>query len=746
MKLSGYKGNYVGLSDEEVEASRKTNGSNQLEPVKRGNILTKIAHIFKEPMFLLLAITATIYFALGSISDGIIMLVFVVFVSGIDIFQEWRTEKAIQALKTLSSLNTKVVRNNKVIEVSSDDLVVGDIVILDEGDKISADGHILECYSFGVDESSLTGESEIVFKNNKESDDNDHWKRNICYAGTSVTSGGAIVKITDVGFNTEYGKIGAALNSIVRNKTPLEKQVRRLITICAYISLLLCASVIVVGFFNNPNNYVSLYERITHSVLAGITVAMATIPEELPVVLTVFLAMGAWDLVKKNTLVKSVPTVEALGAVSVLCVDKTGTLTANEMAIEEIYVDDDSTEDELLQISALACKEDSYDPMESAILNYGFEKCLDKNKLFDHELVHEYPFMTEFKMVGRIWNIGDNDLLCVKGAYENVLPLCNLSAEKKDTVEGKIVELSQKGYRVLVVAKQEIDVEICKNITDHNLVFLGLIALIDPLREGVAASIQECYRAGIRVIMITGDNGETAKGIARQIDLKYSENVITGIELEAMSDKELEEKVKTTDIFARVYPTHKMRIVTALQNNGDIVAMTGDGVNDAPALKKAEVGIAISKKSTSVAKEAADMILLDNDFEIIVGAIKNGRRIYSNIKKAILYIFVVHIPIALISLFVPMLDYPILLLPVHVVLLELIIDPMSSIVFERLKADKDIMLQKPRKVSEALVNLNMIIKSLIQGAVASVIIIGSYIYLLNTNVDKSYAEIGRAHV
>jgi Ca2+-transporting ATPase len=342
-------------------------------------------------------------------------------------------------------------------------------------------------------------------------------------------------------------------------------------------------------------------------------------------------------------------------------------------------------------------------------------------------------------MVGRIWNIGDNDLLCVKGANENVLPLCNLSSEKMDTIEGKIVELSKRGYRVLVVAKQEVDVEVCQNITDHNLVFLGLIALIDPLREGVAASIQECYRAGIRVIMITGDNGETAKGIARQINLKYSDNVITGIELEAMSDKELEEKVKTADIFARVYPTHKMRIVTALQNNGDIVAMTGDGVNDAPALKKAEVGIAISKKSTSVAKEAADMILLDNDFEIIVGAIKNGRRIYSNIKKAILYIFVVHIPIALISLFVPMLDYPILLLPVHVVLLELIIDPMSSIVFERLKADKDIMLQKPRKVSEALVNLNMIIKSIIQGAVASLIIIGSYIYLLNTNVDKSYA-------
>lgn len=740
MKLNGYKGKYIGLNSNQVIDSRKKHGANQLEATKKDNLLTKVIHLFKEPMFLLLAITATIYFALGSISDGAIMLVFVVFVSGIDIFQEWRTEKALQALKTLSSLNTKAVRNNKVVEISSDDLVVGDIVILDEGDKIPADGDILECYSFGVDESSLTGESEIVFKTSKDIDDNDHWKKNMCYAGTSVTSGGAVIKITSVGFSTEYGKIGAALNSIVRAKTPLEKQVRKLITICAYISMLLCTAVIVVDLLNNPNNYVDWAERITHSVLAGITVAMATIPEELPVVLTVFLAMGAWGLVKRNTLVKSIPTVEALGAVSVLCVDKTGTLTANEMSIQEIYVDEDSTEEEVLEISALACKEDSYDPMEKAILTCGFEKCLDKNSLFDHELVHEYPFLTEFKMVGRIWNFGDSSLLCVKGAYENVLPLCNLEDGRKKKIEKKILSLSKQGYRILAIAKQSVDVEVCKKITDHNLTFLGLIALADPLREGVADSIKECYDAGIRVIMITGDNGETAKGIARQMGLRYGSNVITGVELEAMSDEELREKVKTTDIFARVYPTHKMRIVEALQSDGHIVAMTGDGVNDAPALKRAEVGIAISKKSTSVAKEAADMILLDNDFEIIVDAIKNGRRIYGNIKKAIMYIFIVHIPIALISLMVPMLNYPELLLPVHVVLLELIIDPMSSIVFERLKADKDIMKKKPRSVSESLVTLKMLCKSLTQGIIVSLVIIGSYIYLIDTSCSQAYAS------
>ena len=721
---------YPGLSNQEVIKSREKYGTNEMEKKKKETIFQKIIHIFTEPMFLLLIITASIYFILGEISDGIIMLCFVLFISGIEFVQEQKTDKAIEALNNLSSLNVKVIRNGSITIIDSKDIVVDDIIILEEGDKISADGIILECQGLGVNESALTGESEIVYKHLKDNT-NQPFRLNMCYAGCDVTNGSAIIKVTNVGPNTEYGKIGSTLNSISKEKTPLEKQINKLIVVCTIISSLFFISVIIINLIYNKD--LILKERIIHSILSGITVAMATIPEEIPVVLTVFLAMGSWTLAKKNTLTKNMKAVETLGAVTVLCTDKTGTLTQNKMTVKETLSNDSSFN----LISCLACSKNPYDPMEIAIQDYCLKDKLTK-EIYDNKLIHEYVFNNEDKMMGQVWKINNQNLLCVKGAYENILPLCNLK-EEYSSLTNKIKEFSNLGYRVLAVAKKDNLTKIPKNLKDNKLEFVGLIALIDPPRIGVKESIKSCYNAGIKVIMITGDNGETAKGIAKQIGLTHNDNVITGIELENMTDEELATKVKDTNIFARVYPHHKMRIVKALQKNKEVVAMTGDGVNDAPALKKAEIGISMGKRGTNVAKEASDMILMDDNFNTIVDAIKNGRTIYNNIKKAISYILIIHIPIAFATFFVPLFNLPALLLPIHIVLLELIIDPTSSIIFQRLKPDNNVMKEQPRSLEEPIMNKKTVIKCILQGLIIFIFFFGSYYYLTKIGVNHSLA-------
>ena len=454
---------------------------------------------------------------------------------------------------------------------------------------------------------------------------------------------------------------------------------------------------------------------------------MATIPEEIPVILTVFLAMGAWELTKEKTLTKNMKTIENLGTVNVLCTDKTGTLTENKMKVQDIY----SLSDTFLETLYYACPIIAYDPMDISIKNY-CEETIQKN--IKNIVTKEYAFTSETKMMGQVWN---NKLLCVKGAYESVLPLCNLSETDYNKILEKISQFSSEGFRVLAVARDENLKEVPSSLNNASLSFEGLIALYDPPRYGVKSSIQKCYSAGIRVVMITGDNGETAKGIARKIDIKNCDEVITGAQLEQMSDKELFEKVKTVNIFARVYPNHKMRIVDALQKNNKVVAMTGDGVNDAPALKKANIGIAMGQRGTNVSKEAADLILLDDNFNTIVKAIENGRNIYINIRKAISYIIAIHIPIALLSLFTPIFKLPTLLLPIHVMLLELIIDPTSSIIFQRIKPDNNIMMEKPRNVTEPILNMKNVFKCLLQGLLIFIVVFMTYLYLIKNNFDTN---------
>ena len=725
-KFSQVLKNINGLNAEEIKFSREKNGSNELTKKKKEPFLLKILKIFKEPMFLLLIIAASVYFIVGEYGDGIIMLVFVIAVCFIEFIQEAKTDKALDELNKLSSLNVRVIRNGKEEVISSDEIVVGDIVLLEEGDKVPADGELLYAQSLGVNESSLTGESEIVYKNTKV-DKANHFKLNMCYSGTDITNGMGVLKISSVGNKTEIGRIGESLSLVKQEKTPLETQINKLVFVCTILSGIIFILTLISTYISHQE--LESTKRIVESILAGITIAMATIPEEIPVVLTVFLAMGAWELTKEKTLTRNMKTIETLGAVNVLCTDKTGTLTENKMEVQNTY----EFSPTMLETLYYACPIVAYDPMEIAIKKY-----CEENRQIEglSKVTKEYAFTSETKMMGQIW---DNKLLCVKGAYESVLPLCNLNELEYKKIKEKIDEFASEGFRVLAVAKNNTFKEIPSNLSNSKLSFEGLIALYDPPRYGVKTSLEKCYSAGIRVIMITGDNGETATGIAKKINLKNYEEVITGPELENMSDEELFEKAKTVNIFARVYPNHKMRIVNALQRNNQIVAMTGDGVNDAPALKKANIGIAMGQRGTNVAKESADLILLDDNFNTIIKAIENGRNIYINIRKAIFYIIAIHIPIAFLSVLVPIFKLPTLLLPIHVMLLELLIDPTSSIIFQRIKPSKNIMKDKPRKINEPILNPKNIIKSITQGLLIFITVFLAYMYLIRNNIETNLA-------
>ncbi len=724
-KIKGFKNDYSGLSNAEALSGLEQHGFNELSPEKPLCFWKKIWETCAEPMFLLLFGAAALYFILGEHKDALIMLGFVLFIAGINLFQEWRTDKTLHALKELSTPKTRVIRDGELQAINSRDLTIGDLMLVEEGERINADGKIIEMFDLGMDESSLTGESDTVWKKISPAEQDEHWQRNCCYAGTSVIQGSAIVEVEKVGIGTEYGRISQSLASVIPAKTPLEKQTRRLIQICATIGLVLFVLVWMANYFHQAG--------IINSILAGITLAMAIIPEEFPVILTVFLSMGAWRLARKQALIRRMPSVETLGSVSVLCVDKTGTLTKNQMTVQELAPFDSATTEDLLYWASLASETEPYDPMEKAILAKAESSGVNKAQIFSNKLLSEYPFNSASKMMGHVWEIEGQPCLAAKGSPESILPLCNLNQVAAKQIENLQQQMAMNGFRVIAVARRKNMAEIPHELSDNRMQLLGLIGLEDPPRETVPDAIRVCDKAGIRVIMITGDNGITAKAIAGKIGLANAGEVITGKELENMSDKELNEKVKSVNIFARVIPQHKMRIVKALQENGAVVAMTGDGVNDAPALKLADIGIAMGKRGTSVAREAADMILLDDNFTTIVETVKDGRRIYDNIKKAVGYVFVVHIPIALMALLPPLLHIPMLLLPVHVVLLELIIDPTCSIVFERQPADKDIMSRPPRSPSAGLISSGMLIKAILQGLAIFAVAFSVCLYLHNKN-------------
>lgn len=721
--------NMKGLTNEEVKLAREKFGSNVLIKEKKENFLMKILEVIKEPMFLLLMIAAIIYFILGEPKDGSIMLIFVFGVISIEVIQEWKTDKTLKALKNLSAPHIEVIRNSERTLINSEELVPGDLMIITEGIKIPADGKVIYSNDLCVDESSLTGEALGVWKCSEcNGDSEQYFRKDYCYAGTLVIQGSGVILVKQIGTNTEYGKIGKNVSENVEEDTPLQKQTGKLVKVCAGISGVLFALVSGMTYLNLQD--LIFKDRIIQSILSGVTLAMAMIPEEFPVVLTVFLSMGAWRLAKKNSLVRKLPSVETLGAISVLCVDKTGTITMNEMTLDEAWPIDRNVK-HLLEVMGMACETDPYDPMEKAMLKYCEKNNISKEFLFSGKLIAEYSFTHEKKMMGHVWKREEGTIVSAKGSPEKILSICNLNDEERKKIEDKIYNMSSKGLRVIAIAKMNInnEEEVKNTLEECNLKFLGLVGLLDPPREGIKENIEICNRAGIRVVMITGDNGITASSIARKVGISHSGEIITGDELDKMSDAELREKVKHTNIFSRVIPEHKMRIVKAFKENGEIVGMTGDGVNDAPALKYADIGIAMGKRGSEVSREAADLILLDDNFSTIVDTVKDGRRIYDNIRRAIGYIFTIHIPIAFASIIAPILGIGssmLLLLPVHVVLLELIIDPTCSIVLEREPAEIDIMKRKPRNPNEGIITKGVLIKSIIQGIVMFLASFGAY--------------------
>lgn len=733
--------NMAGLTTAEAKKLQEQYGKNELTPLKKESFLRKVLPIICEPMFLLLIVAAVIYFILGEPRDGAIMLIFVIGIISIDVIQEWKTDKTLNALKDLSAPHVTVIRDGKKSVIASADIVPGDLMMIYEGVKIPADGVVAKCNDLCVDESSLTGEAVGVWKVSAEDAEptSDYWRRDYCYAGTLVTQGIATILVDKIGVATEYGKIGANVASASDEETPLQKQTGSLVKMCAGIAAVLFVLVAVFTYFNISDH--DFGDRIVESILSGVTLAMAMIPEEFPVILTVFLSMGAWRLAKKQSLVRKLPSVETLGAVSVLCVDKTGTITMNQMTIQNIWAFD-GDKHKLCETMGLGCETDAYDPMEKAMLAYCDSAGISKEYLFNGDLISEYTFTNELKMMGHVWRRNGEIVIAAKGSPEQILTLCNLTDKEREAAEQKIIEMSEDGLRVIAVASAYLKTEadIPAEITACTLTLCGLIGLADPPRESVKNDIDICNKAGIRVVMITGDNGITATSIAKKIGMPNSDHIITGDMLNEMTDKELREKVKDVSIFSRVVPEHKMRIVKAFKDNGEIVAMTGDGVNDAPALKYADIGIAMGKRGSEVSREAADLILMDDNFTTIVETVKDGRRIYDNIRKAVGYVFAIHIPIALASLVAPMLGVAptaLLLLPLHVVLLELIIDPTCSIVLERQPAETDIMDRKPRNPKEKLLDAKILLKSVIQGLVIFAASFSAYYTLLSDNPDNA---------
>ena len=732
----------VGLTSGEAKLLQERYGKNNIVPEKKESFIRKVLEVIKEPMFLLLLVAAMIYFILGEPRDGIIMLIFVVAVISIDVVQEWKTDKTLKALRKLSAPHITVIRDGIEMMINSEDLVPGDLMIISEGVKVPADGFVIKANDLCIDESSLTGEPVCVWKSVNNSD-NGYWKQNYCYAGTLVTQGIGVIKVDKIGVGTEYGKIGKKVSETKEEATPLQKQTSTLVKVCAYIAAILFFLVAVITYMNLIDY--SFKARIIESILSAITLAMAMIPEEFPVILTVVLSMGAWRLAKKNSLVRKLPSVETLGAVSVLCVDKTGTITINKMTVKDIWSVNDDIKG-FSKIMGMACETEAYDPMEQAMIEYCEKNNITKDMLFGGTLVKEYSFTNERKMMGHVWKNDEGITVAAKGSPEKIIKLCDLDEELKKDINNKMKEFSLKGLRVIAVGKMIIEKEddIPRSLEQCRLEFLGLVALQDPPRETVKNDIAICSKAGIRVVMITGDNGITASAIAKDVGIVGNDNIITGDIIDRLSDEELREKVKNINIFSRVVPEHKMRIVKAFKENGEIVAMTGDGVNDAPALKKADIGIAMGKRGSEVAREAADLVLLDDNFSTIVYTVKDGRRIYDNIKKAIGYVFTIHIPIALSSLLAPLLGIgskELMLLPIHVVLLELIIDPTCSIVLERQPAEDYIMERKPRDPNEKILTVNLLVKSIIQGFVLFIASFGVYyIYLIKNQASVEVAR------
>ena len=724
-----------GLTTEQAARQLAADGPNELPTAKRRNLFREAYDVMRQPMLLLLLGAGLVNFLLAEPLDGAVLLAFVLVVIAISIYQEHKTENALAALRDLSSPRALVVRDGVQQRIAGRDVVRGDVLMLSEGDRVPADSTLIDCANLSVDESALTGESVPVRKVAVVDDasggpgsgapigrpggDATPW----VFSGTLVVKGHAIAIVGKTGPETELGRIGEALRTIEPERTPLQREIDRLVKVLAAFGLA-AAIVVVVVYGLTRGNWLG-------GVLAGIATAMALLPEEFPVVLTVFMALGAWRMSQRHVLTRRPPVVETLGSATVLCVDKTGTLTLNRMTVRQFIVDgatwscgDEPLPEEFHEIAefaVLASPIDPFDPMDKAFRELG-EKYLSGTEHVhaDWELVREYPLSEKLLALSHVWRSpgGGNYVVAAKGAPEAIADLCHFDADRLAALTRDVEAATSTGLRVLGVACARFDesAQLPTEQHDFEFEFLGLVGLVDPVRPGVADAVAECRRASIRTIMITGDYPGTALAIAREIGLDHDAGCITGTEFEAMTEDERTERVRAVSVFARMVPEQKLQLVRALKADGEVVGMTGDGVNDAPALRAADIGIAMGAHGTDVARESAALVITDDDFSSIVGGVRQGRGIFGNLRKAMSYVIAVHLPIvgmSLIPVFVA--DWPLVLLPAQIAFLELIIDPACSVVFEAEQADPEVMNAPPRRVGEPMFGARTLTVAALQG-------------------------------
>lgn len=720
-----------GLSSAAAAQRLRADGPNELPRNGSRGSFTVMIDVVTEPMFLLLLAAAGVYMILGDLRESLVLCSSTLIIIAITFIQERRTENTLAKLRDLTTPQAVVIRDKQTQTISSKDVVVDDIIMLSEGDRVPADAQLLQSTSLSSDESILTGESLPVDKL-ALNDGRDH-----VYRGTLIVSGYATAKVFATGARTRIGLIGKDLQSIPSEVTPLYREVRWIVRRIAIAALLLCIAVAVV--------YAITHHQWLGGILAGITVAMGMLPEEFPVVLTVFLAMGAWRISRHHVLTRRMPAIESLGAATILAVDKTGTLTENRMkvaclvtlehSVQNIFdlrngIALDDAAKQVLAVARAASEIAAFDPMEIAIHQASTLCASAESQVYESSsLVREYDLTPQLLAVTHFWQrpqTGKIDVTC-KGAPETLMRLCKLDNATTEALNVTINRLSTQGLRVLGVARGSADENAIPASPEQcDLTFIGLICLADPVRQDVPAAVAECRSAGIRVVMITGDHAGTARTIAEQANLDSASQVITCDTLNSLTDEELQQRIRAINVFARATPQHKLRLVQALKNNKEVVVMTGDGVNDAPALKAAHVGVAMGKRGTDVAREAASLILLNDDFASLVAGVRLGRRIYNNIQHAMCYLVAVHIPLAGLALIPILLGLPLVFYPVHVLFLEFLIDPACSFVFEAESEAKDIMQRKPRAVDSKLFSFASMRDSVILGCASSIAALGTY--------------------
>jgi len=709
-----------GLSHQDAKCRLEKFGRNELPTSARSNFIGRLVKLLKEPMLFLLVLIGVIYLFTGELTEGIALGFSAVFVIAIAYYQDFKSERALEALRDLSSPRALVIREGEEKRIPASELVPGDLVVLHEGDRVPADGFLLHTEHLSLDESLLTGEAFPVKKEAftviESTDPRMIEDEGRVYMGTLVVGGNGFMRVLTTGSQTEMGKIGSSLAELDVTETYLSKEVRRIVVLFGWTGGILCLGIAVLYGITRTD--------WMGGILAGLAAAMSLLPEEFPVVLTVFLAIGAWRLSRVKVLVRRPSATERLGAITALCVDKTGTITLNKMSVAALATEQrvieapfeiDMSEElnELIKWSSLASHPHPFDPMEKAIQAL-FNGRISKNE--HPELARDYPLTKELFATSFAWKSRDWDRFIVgtKGAPEAVLSLCKVSGERAQKILNQTHDLAKKGLRILGVGKARLSA-LPDSQAEIPFEWVGLIGFEDPVRNEVPQAMNLCRQAGIRVYMITGDYPETARNVASKAGIELTQNVLTGAEVESMGEEELREELGKVRIFARMRPEQKLRVVKALKARGDVVGMTGDGVNDAPSLKQADIGIAMGARGTDVAREAADIVLIDDNFASIISGIERGRSIFTNLKKSMSYIISIHVPLAGLTLLPVVFGWPILLLPIHIALLELIIDPTCSLLFEAQEPEEGAMKAPPRRVDERLFSGRDLLRCLLEG-------------------------------